>query len=208
MYKFEIKKNEVLSKSVAGYYNTKYLGWGEPGNPDYLNNIKNLYAKNNNELTNAVNTLTSVLEEDLELIAEEMCLNELVVCVVPRAKILSRYHENQLYFRKVVRLAINNINGLIDGVDYIMRHTDTRTTHLKKYNPVFINDGLLPYKGIARDTCNISKNVYGKDILLIDDIYTKTVNIDEDFIQCLLDNGAKTVTFYAVAKTYHYSTGE
>ena len=41
----------------------------------------------------------------------------------------------------------------------------------------------------------------GKDILLIDDIYTKTVNIDEDAIQALLDNGARSVFFYAIGKT-------
>lgn len=36
---------------------------------------------------------------------------------------------------------------------------------------------------------------------MIDDIYTETVNIDEDAIQALLDNGAQAVVFYAVAKT-------
>jgi hypothetical protein len=44
----------------------------------------------------------------------------------------------------------------------------------------------LPYIGITNATCNISDDVIGKDILLIDDIYTKTVNIDEDAIQSLL----------------------
>jgi predicted amidophosphoribosyltransferase len=41
----------------------------------------------------------------------------------------------------------------------------------------------------------------GKDILLIDDIYTKTVNIDEDAIQALLSKGAKSVSFYAIGFT-------
>lgn len=40
-----------------------------------------------------------------------------------------------------------------------------------------------------------------KDILLIDDIYTKTINIDEDAIQALIESGAKSVTFYAVGRT-------
>lgn len=63
-------------------------------------------------------------------------------------------------------------------------------------------DGDMPYVGITKATCKISNEVRGKDILLIDDIYTKGVNIDEDAIQALLDNSAKSVIFYAVAKTY------
>ena len=47
----------------------------------------------------------------------------------------------------------------------------------------------------------ISDLVRGKDIVLIDDLYTKTVNIDEDAIQALHDNGARSVIFYSVGKT-------
>ena len=46
-------------------------------------------------------------------------------------------------------------------------------------------------------------NVIGKDILLIDDIYTKTVNIDEDAIQSLISKGANSVSFYAIGKTVY-----
>jgi predicted amidophosphoribosyltransferase len=41
----------------------------------------------------------------------------------------------------------------------------------------------------------------GKDILLIDDVYTCSINIDEDAIQALYDNGANSVIFYAIGKT-------
>ena len=40
-----------------------------------------------------------------------------------------------------------------------------------------------------------------KNILLIDDVYTKDVGIDEDAIQALFDHGAKSVIFYSVGKT-------
>ena len=50
-------------------------------------------------------------------------------------------------------------------------------------------------------TCDISPEVKGRNILLIDDIYTKTVNIDEDVIQTLLTKGANSVTFYAIGQT-------
>ncbi len=59
----------------------------------------------------------------------------------------------------------------------------------------------MPYPGITRKTCTISPEVTEKDILLIDDIYTSNVYIDEDAIQALLDNGANSVKFYAVGKT-------
>ena len=45
------------------------------------------------------------------------------------------------------------------------------------------------------------KHVKGKDILLIDDVYTKSINIDEDAIQVLLDKGARSVLFYCIGKT-------
>ena len=61
--------------------------------------------------------------------------------------------------------------------------------------------GELPYIGITKETCSISDDVIGQDILLVDDLYTKTVNIDEDCIQALLDKGARSVTFYSIGKT-------
>ena len=42
--------------------------------------------------------------------------------------------------------------------------------------------------------------IKGKNILLIDDLYTKSININEDMIQALLDNGAKSVIFYSIGK--------
>lgn len=91
------------------------------------------------------------------------------------------------------------LNGFVDGTHDIIRHTDTATTHLARHG----NGGLgeLPYVGITKDTCNISNNIIRQDILLIDDLYTKTVNIDEDCIQALLDKGARSVIFYSIGNT-------
>lgn len=86
-----------------------------------------------------------------------------------------------------------------DGSDYIIRHTDTRTTHLNKSGHG--GDGDLPYPGITMDTCYLSDEIRGKRILLIDDIYTKTVNVDEDCIQALLDKGAEKVILLTIART-------
>ena len=94
------------------------------------------------------------------------------------------------------------MDGFYDGTGYISRHTQTQTTHLKNATNLtnYNNDGPEPYPGITKDTCTISKNVSQKDILLIDDIYTHDVKIDEDAIQALLDSGANSVVFYAIGK--------
>ena len=67
----------------------------------------------------------------------------------------------------------------------------------------FINDGDVPYPGIALDSCVFSDQIKGRDILLIDDIYTKTVNIDEDMVQALFEQGARLVIFYAIGYTVY-----
>ena len=105
----------------------------------------------------------------------------------------------------MVAAAVKDLSGFSDGTNYIIRHTDTRTTHMDKSG--YGGDGDLPYPGITKDTCNISSEIKGKDILLIDDLYTKTVNIDEDAIQALLDNGASSVVFYAIGKTLERTFG-
>ena len=64
------------------------------------------------------------------------------------------------------------------------------------------NDGPSPYPGIMKDTCQINKQeIAGKNVILVDDIYTPGCNIDEDGIQTMYDCGAAQVSFYAVAKT-------
>jgi phosphoribosylpyrophosphate synthetase len=56
----------------------------------------------------------------------------------------------------------------------------------------------MPYPGITINTCDFSKDVMGKDIMLVDDLYTNSVNIDEDAIQALFDKGANSVVFYSI----------
>ena len=138
---------------------------------------------------------------DLPQILQELQLSTLTVCVVPRAKADDSYRANQLLFKSTIKTVVNELNGFEDGTEFIVRHTNTKTTHLRKPIEEYVNDGDEPYPGITDDTCNILSNVQGKNILLIDDIYTQTVNIDEDAIQLLLDRGANSVVFYAVAKT-------
>lgn len=204
MNNFTIQVNKCLKQDIYAYYHTNFYGYDKPNNPNYLNTLKNtyndFYISYLNKLKSAVQELKSVLLEDLPQILEKLQVANLTVCVVPRAKAEDYYQPNQLMFKSTVKSIVNEFNGFIDGTDYIIRHTDTKTTHLKKPKGLK-NDGKMPYPGITTKTCNISDDVNGKDILLIDDIYTKSINIDEDVIQALLNKGAKSVTFYAIGRT-------
>ena len=201
MFRFQISSNNYLSTSTNAFYHVPYTRFGNPDNPNYLNDLKNTY--NNfpeHKLQSAVRELLGVLQEDLPQIFQSLGFNEVTVCVIPRAKVENVYHPNQLLFRATVQAAIAQKHGFTDGTNYIRRHTTTRTTHLRSPMPNFTNDGPLPYPGITAETCSISPHIRNSDILLIDDIYTPNVNIDEDAINALLNAGAHTVTFYAVGK--------
>ena len=197
MREFVISANHCLNRNTVAYYNCDYIRFQAPGNPDFINGLKNQFnSYSSSKLTSDAAQLMSALRSDLPAIYQKH--GHLTVCVIPRAKALRTYSANQLLFRETIRNFVNANSGMFsDGVDYIERHTNTRTTHLQRYD----TDGDLPYKGITANTCTIAPSVRGKKILLIDDIYTFTVNIDEDAIQCLYDNGASEVVFYAVAKT-------
>lgn len=199
MYKFTIEANKCLKQSVNGYYHGSYY----KGNWQIAGTLENLLTTLKNDippyqsitdLKYANKRLTQILKEDLA----NFPTKELTICVVPRAKKEDHYNSNQLWFKATVRKVIKEM-GFHDGIDYILRHTNTRTTHRDKSG--YGGDGDRPYSGITQNTCTISSEVSGKDILLIDDIYTKTINVDEDAIQALLDHGARSVIFYAVGKT-------
>lgn len=215
MNEFCIEKNEYLEKDIEAFYSLDYLGYNQPGNPDFINHLKNTYnCANSNMLQNAAKDTMDVLDDFLDNFMElTLCyygIHSVVVCVVPRAKV--NYEPNQLLFKRCVEDAIKKANEkflpefeYINGTNYITRVVNTRTTHLPLNIKNYDNSGSDPYPGITKDTCKISNSVKNSYILLIDDIYTKSVNIDEDVIGALLDNGARYVTFYAVAKTLQKS---
>jgi hypothetical protein len=194
MNTFTINANEYLSYNIQAFYHTNYTGYGNPDNPTYLNDLKNTFNNySTNKLNSALNQLRNVLEEDLVNFNRN-----LTICIVPRSKAENSYKHNQLLFKKVIQEIISELN-FQNGSDYIVRHTDTRTTHLNRSG--YGGDGDLPYPGITQKTCHISNKVHSKNILLIDDIYTNNVNIDEDVIQALYNKGAKSVQFYSIGKT-------
>lgn len=210
---FSIETNRFLKQKIKGFYRRDYFSggnWDKEGKIEFaLWSLKNdTGCKNHHKeyLATAYKIIKNILSKDLfELKYNKKIAIPLVICVVPRAKEGFLYNEDQLLFRKIVSDVVDKLNNddlfsdtdLINGTKYLVRHTSTQTTHLK-------DEGIPPYIGITKDTCYISDNVIGKDILLIDDIYTKSINIIEDAIQALLDKGARSVHFYAIGKTYSY----
>ena len=202
-----IKSNSYLKQNVRAYYSLDYLRYGHPENPDFINTLKNQYCDIPlDKVIAALEHLKVFLTRDIRCIYKMLGEKELMVVGVPRSKSECEYYSQQQFFRKgihdvVIKLQLDEKLNLIDGSQFITRHTNTKTTHLSK-NENVENDGEMPYPGITKDTCQISEQVAGKDILLIDDIYTSGVNIDEDAIQALYDMGAKSVFFYSVCKTF------
>ena len=133
------------------------------------------------------------MSTNLPTIKERLNCNTLTIVLAPRAKANQEEWYQQL--RKTVSdWCEEHVNeGFENGCNYIIRHTDTPTTHLGE-------EGVI-YPGIIKKTCNVSPEIEGKNILFIDDIYTFAVNIDEDSLQTIMDNKPKTLTFYSVAKT-------
>lgn len=192
-----------LKEDTNAYYHTDYKSGGSWQTSDSIENLiwtlKNDVDPFPERLQNVANQFSRILHQDLPQILQITKKNNLVVCVVPRSKAESYYRKDQLLFREIISIVVDKLPNFSNGTKYIIRHTNTRTTHLDRNGEG--GDGNLPYPGITKNTCTISEQVNGKDILLIDDLYTKSVNIDEDAIQALLDNGANSVTFYSIGKT-------
>lgn len=198
-----------LKARVKAYHSEDYRSRGaykQRGTVEYaIWTLKNDDRKSSSDLLDwSREMLKKILLSALPEVAAKELRSPLLVCVVPRAKRDCCYEKHQLYFRQVVADVVSELgHAFVDGTKYIVRITDTRTTHLRYTNFTHLPpaDGVAPYPGITKDTCKISDDVKGKNVLLIDDVYTEGVNIDEDACQALLDKGADRVTFYAVAKT-------
>jgi hypothetical protein len=194
---------KFLSQNIRAFYHEDYNTGGAWEIPNTIENMiwtfKNDVDTFPERLPNAQQQLSSILRQDIPQILNKLGINNLTVCVVPRSKSESFYRADQLLFKMVISNVVDQLLNIENGTNYLIRNKNTRTTHLDRNGEG--GDGNLPYPGITKDTCIISQSVRGKNILLIDDLYTKSINIDEDAIQALLDKGANSVTFYSIGKT-------
>ena len=185
MKKFTITSNHYLQNDTRGYYNCDYTGYQKHGNPDFINRLKNM--SNQYSELDLVMDFIQVFENayrDIKLIISNAKLSDCAIAVIPRSKAEQHYKQSQLLFRK--------------ATDALKRVKNTKTTHSWRMEH---NLGPMPYKGITKDTCDIDKSkIKDKNIVLVDDIYTKNVYVAEDCIQTLLDCGAKSVILYVIAK--------
>jgi hypothetical protein len=199
---------KFLINDTTAFYHEDYNGGGSWSVPQTIENLiwtlKNDVDSFPERLPRAAQQLYDLIRKDLPEILRRSNKGKLTICVVPRSKREDHYREDQLFFREIISGAVDRLPNFENGTKFIIRHTNTRTTHLDKNGEG--GDGNLPYPGITKETCTISEHVRGKDILLIDDLYTKSVNIDEDAIQALYDKGARSVIFYSIGRTLSRQT--
>lgn len=215
LHRFKIEPTRYLDREITAFYRADYIRYKAPNNPDYLVILKNNWQKTPwLELAWADTELRHGLEEELQFIIMQSFPQDadVVICTIPRSKKEDYYQPQQRTFRGAIHYTIDRLikntaqhasqQTIIDGTHYIIRHTNTLTTHLR--NAPSPNDGHEPYPGIAKDTCHFSSAIKGKHVLLIDDVYTKTINIAEDFIQSILDCGCASIVFFAIGRTKLY----
>ena len=199
---FLIEQNIFLNRNIKAFFDLDYIGFGQVGNPDFINVLKNTFNKESEvNINNAANECYTYIYNFLKSISLPYWAMKYpyYVCALPRSK--ADFSANQLIFRDVIGIVLENLSRseLRNGLGFINRHTSVKTTHIK--NDTGWNTGDLPYPGITKNTCNLSDEIKGKNIILIDDIYTKTVNVIEDCVQALINCGARDIIVYTVART-------
>ncbi|QLB13842.1 hypothetical protein EV697_10627 [Bisgaardia hudsonensis] len=202
-----IEPNNYLSQKVPLVYFCDYLRAKEPSNPNFLLVFKN---KDNIQPIPMLEKASSILNLILEFTfsvhfgklnyTQKASKNNLVMVCVPRSRKEGELTDTQKYFRKTVSDFAKNHPLIGDATSAIIRIKNTATTHLSR--GAYATDGNMPYPGITKDTCYIDESqIKGKYVILVDDIYTKSVNVVEDCAQALLDYGAYKVMVFTIAKT-------
>ena len=197
------QNSAALRVETRCYSHDWYRRFRNPNNNlDFVVYLKNdIHPWGDRILAASRSALANVLREDFAQIVNEH--GGLTVCVVPRAKRETSYPLSQMGLKRTIRAVVGEFGMLTDGIDFIIRHTDTLCTHRARSGHG--GNGEAPRPGLIRDTCTLSSDIAGKSILLVDDIYTRNVGIDEDAVQSLYDHGAREVIFYAVGATAGHS---
>lgn len=121
-----------------------------------------------------------------------------LITAIPNSKVLT--NNTNLFFEAVRQSAKGKYKRILTRIK------DSETTHpMKAGDFIRIPTGLKVSPGYTKQSCTIDRqSIYGKVILLVDDMYTDYpmgCYVSKDCIQSLLDNGAKKVIFYAYASS-------
>ena len=163
-----------LKSDISAYYHDDYHS-GDPSYRSTLGTVENIITTLKNQfgdtgidlLQRTSEDMLDILKRDLPLILRMSGKEELTICVIPRSKAERSYLPTQLFLKKTIKAYATDQDGFHDGTDYIIRHTDTKTTHMGKTSYGGTRD--MPYPGITKATCSISEEVRRRDILLTDD---------------------------------------
>lgn len=199
MLQAQLSFNCSGAKTVQAYFHAEYFGMWSPLNSiRFVNVLKNdLLQFSPSDVEASERELVQAVRGDWARIVEWH--GNLTVCGVPRSKREASYPGAKMGLKRALRRAVQAHPGLEDGLDFIVRHTDTLCTHRAYWGHG--GNGEAPRNGLARDTCTFSPSIAGRDILLIDDIYTPGCGIDEDAISAVFDANARSVIFYALGYT-------
>ena len=194
----KIGLDKFLCKDIDLYFHDYYYGFSSEKNRlKYVNYLKNDRRDYDAVIPQCEDFAAKVLAEDLSELVK--FYGPLTVCGIPRSKRDAIYPAEKMGLKRAIRKAVTMTANLFDGLDYIVRHTNTLCTHRSYWG--YGGDGEGPRPGLLRDTCYLSPEIAGKNIVLVDDIYTADVGIDEDGVQALLDAGAKSVIMYTFGCT-------
>lgn len=184
---------------VESYFHDEYYGMSSPNNRvRFVNTLKNDRLRSSREeILNGEVQLANAIRDDLAWITRMHGARTLVG--VPRSKCETSYPWAKMGLKRALRRAVSANPMLSDGLDFIVRHTDTLCTHRSYWGYGGAGEG--PRPGLLADTCRLSPRIAGRDILLVDDIYTPNCGIDEDAIGAVLEAGARSVVFYAIGYT-------
>ena len=125
MEQFTIQKNDFLSHDCTGYFHLYYVGYGQPGNPDYLNTLKNIFVSTHPDTLRAASRqAASLMIQDIPQVMDAEGLDTAILMAVPRSK--SGMCNWQLGFKAAVRTTVKALQAdnlsVIDGTDCIFRH--------------------------------------------------------------------------------------
>ena len=208
----ELWPGSFLKRNSVCFYVLDYLRFDDPDNPQFILDLKNTFGNESPETLNAAReTARDILVRWVPEVMRRMNMQACTMVCVPRAKAFDTYLDIQMYLLKAVSEAARVLagHGVTDGAGAVRRVVSTRTTHLPERTERITavgdresNSGDMPYPGITRRTCEIDAGlICGREILLVDDIYTGGVYIDEDCIQALFDAGAARVILFTLSCT-------